>query len=357
MADLIARLRRAWRGRFRLSVTREGWWFIGITIVVGLAAMNTGNNLLYLLFAMVLSLVLASGVLSNVSLRGVSVTRNPPLRIHAGRPFLMGIALRNEKKKFPSFSVEVEDLVDGKPLDKKCYFLKIPAGRLQLTSYRHVVPRRGRTRFTGFRLSTKFPFALFRKSCAREVEGEVIVLPAVRPIAIAPPPLRGLHGDDASGRLGRRGDFHGLREYRDGDDPRDVHWRSSARRGRAMVREHEEESTLRIALYLDNALPDGEGCFDLALRDALERAVSLAASLAVHYLERGYAVRLVTRGSAAPWATSTAQSLALLRYLALLPTVDESVPFATAGETRREALLVARRGARRQGGFAQVIEA
>ena len=186
-----------------------------------------------------------------------------------------------------------------------------------------------------------------------------IVLPAVNPINLTMPPLRGNAGDEASGRLGRRGDFHGLREYRDGDDPRDVYWRSSARRGRAMVREHEDEAARRIALHIDNALPDGEGCYDLGMRDALERAVSLAASLTVHYLERGFAVRILARGSAAPWATSPAQLLTVLRFLALLPTVDESVPFArsSGGEGAAEALLVSRRGAQRPAGFAQVLEA
>src|SRR3954447_20727235 len=97
----LARWGKSWRRWTRpprrLTFTREGKYFVGITVGVGFAAINTGNNLLYLLLGMMLSLIVASGILSEVSLRGLEVTRRPPSRLHAGRPFLMGIALRNAK--------------------------------------------------------------------------------------------------------------------------------------------------------------------------------------------------------------------------------------------------------------------
>ncbi len=340
-----ARLKRIFRPPRRLRFTREGRYFVLVTLGVGFAAINTGNNLLYLLLGMMLSLIVASGILSEVSLRGLEVSRRPPSRLHAGRPFLMGIALRNGKLRLPSFSIEVEDLVDGKPLDKKCYFLKVPSGRKQQTSYRHTVARRGRHAFTGFRLSTKFPFALFRKSRNVAAACDVIVLPQVFPIATPPPSQSAALGDEQRPRRGRYGDFHGLHEFRAGDDPRDIHWRSSARRGRPMVREHEDESARRVTLFLDNALPGGAACAEPKLVDGLERAVSLAASLAVHYLERGYAVRLVARGEALPWLSGAHQIGRLLRTLALLPTVDEGVAFAAGAEPAADTLFIARRGA------------
>src|SRR5262249_6748159 len=172
-ADASVMLARLWRRRRRLRVSREGKYFIVITLGVGLAALNTGNNLLFLLLGWMCSVIVASGVLSEHSLRGLAVARQQPARIHAGRPFLMGISLKNAKSRLPSLSIEIEDLVvaepeghrkAARPLDKKCYFLKIPAGRTQSTSYRHTFSRRGLYRFAGFRVSTKFPFALFRKS-------------------------------------------------------------------------------------------------------------------------------------------------------------------------------------------------
>src|SRR5262245_33888588 len=75
------RLRRAWRPPRKLQFTREGKYFVGITIGVGFAAINTGNNLLYLLLGMMLSLIIASGIMSELSLRALTVTRQPPGRI------------------------------------------------------------------------------------------------------------------------------------------------------------------------------------------------------------------------------------------------------------------------------------
>jgi uncharacterized protein (DUF58 family) len=332
----------------RLEFTREGKYFVAITFGVGFAAINTGNNLLYLLLGMMLSLILASGVMSEVSLRTLSVTRQPPTRIYARRPFLMGIGLRNGKRRLPSFSVEVEDLVADRALDKKCYFLKLPAGRLQHTSYRHTFARRGRYTYTGFRISTKFPFALFRKSRVIELATEVIVYPQVLTVGHPPPPSGFAFGLEAQGRLGRRGEFHGLHEFREGDDPRDIHWRSTAHRGRPMVREHEDETARRISILCDNALPDGERCADELAKDGLERAISLAASLAADYLARGFAVRVITRGvESPPWLSGAWQLNRLLHALALLPAVTPDVPFAVAPEAVADPILVVRKGAAR----------
>jgi uncharacterized protein (DUF58 family) len=345
-------------GGRRYQLTREGRYFLAVTLGVALLAVATGNNLLYLLLGLMVSLLVAAHMLAQMSLAALDVRRLPPARLYAGRPFLMGISLGNTKRELPSFSIEVEDLVDDRPLDKKCYFLKLPAGRTQRTSYRHVFPRRGRTRLAGFRLSTKFPFALVRQSLEVPAPAELIVLPAVEPVPWAPPPLRGATGDERHGRLGRVGEFYGLREYRDGDDPRSVHWRSSARRGRTLVREHEDETSRQVTLFVDNALPGGAACADPALVDALERAVSRTASLATHYLERGYAVRVVARGSAAPWAQSPPQLLGLLRFLALLPTTSEDVAWALPPDARGESYYVLRRGAPRPADpRARVLEA
>ena len=99
----------------RFPPTREGWWFLLATLLVGAAAVNGGINLLFLVFGMMIFLILASGVLSELCLRGLEVTRRPPSAIHAGTPYLMGIAVRNGKRRLPTFSLEVEDLVAGQP--------------------------------------------------------------------------------------------------------------------------------------------------------------------------------------------------------------------------------------------------
>ena len=75
----------------RLRFTREGKVFIGITFGVGFAAVNTGNNLLYLVLGLLLSLVILSGVLSEIALRGLEFRRRLPRRAYAGTPALVEI--------------------------------------------------------------------------------------------------------------------------------------------------------------------------------------------------------------------------------------------------------------------------
>ena len=123
------------------------------------------------------------------------------------------------------------------------------------------------------------------------------------------------------------------------------------------MREHEEEAARRVTLFLDNALPDGELCPDELAKDGLERAISLAASLAADYLERGYAVRVVTRGDVVPpWLQGAPQLVRLLRTLALLPTTTPETPFPAVADGHAEPILVVRKGGPRAS-FQRVLEA
>jgi uncharacterized protein (DUF58 family) len=325
------RILRRWLRLRGLRPTRDGGWFILVLVGILVVALNTGNNQLYLLLGMLLTLVLSSWLLSEISLRSIVPRRQPPPRVHANHPFLMGIVLRNEKRRFPSFSIEVEDLCDDQVVDKRCYFLKIPSGRTQQTSYRHSLPRRGRYVFTAFRISTKFPFALFRASRYVEHRSEIVVYPALLSLSHLPQALLSAAGEQTAGRLGRRGAFHALRELRNGDDPRDIHWKSSARRQRLMVREYEDEAVQQVTLFVDNALSPTEAKDPQAQAD-LERVISWAASLGAYYLEHGYAVALIVRSpSPALSVLHSPSSLSrLLSTLALLETVTPDVPFQSA---------------------------
>ncbi len=318
----------------KLRFTREGRYFVGITLGVGFAAINTGNNLLYLILGMMLALIILSGVLSEISLRHVRVKREPPTRIYASRPFLMSMSVRNAKTRFPSFSIEVEDLVDGEPLDKKCYFLKIPAGRTQETSYRYLFERRGLYRYDGMRISTKFPFALFRKSREADLGAEVLVFPAIKPVPDLVSDDRRRPGEEGDLRKGRGGEFHGLREWRAGDDARDVHWRTSAHAGRLMVREWEVESARRVSVVLNNLRTDD------TQDDELEQAVSLAASIADRLLDELVEVELITHTDRVPFARGSQQRWRILTVLALLEFVPADGAVSLEGPAGARRLLV-----------------
>lgn len=366
-----ARLRRRLRPPRRLSFTREGRIIVVLAVGVGFAAINTGNNLLYLLLGWLLSFIIASGVLSEMTLRMLTVTRRPPPRIFASEPFLMEVVIKNGKPKRASYSIEVEDLQGKTPIDKRCYFLKIPESKSQRTSYRHTFVRRGLYTLTGYRLATKFPFALFRKSRDVDAPLEILVYPAR--VAVPRPPPRALtKGDAIADRLGRRGEFFGLRERRTGDDRRDVHWKSSARSGRLLVREYEDELARRVAIAVDNALPKdvreavaagsespgaigpwstGLGALTPAHDaqvSAVERAISIAASVAASYLEVGWTVELVARGTSVAPGTGRMHEAKIARALATLPYVGDDIEFAALPK-RVESVLVQPRGVAAQG--------
>ena len=360
----IGRWLRRFRPPRRLSFTREGRTVVLVALGVGFGAINTGNNLLYLLLGWVCSFIIASGFLSEATMRGLRVQRRPPPRVFAGQPFLMEISVENRKPRLASFSIEIEDLVHERPLDKKCYFLKIPAGKTQRTSYRHTFSRRGLYVFDGFRIATKFPFGLFRKSRDHDEQGEVLVYPQLVPVQ-RPAPRTESAGDATASRLGRRGDFWGLRELRQGDDRRDIHWKSSARTGRLLVREYEDELNRKVAVCVDNALPaavlaaleDGAAPPEA---DALERAISVAASLALAYLDAGWSVELIARGAHVQSSAGKPHIARILRELALLPTVGEDEPFAVPLPARTESVLVQPRGVivgGRPSNAARVVEA
>jgi uncharacterized protein (DUF58 family) len=332
---------RSLRPPKRLETTREGRYFIAITIGVGLAAINTGNNLLYLVFGWLLSTIIASGVLSEMAMRGLRVVRRPPAAVHAGRPFAIDLEVTNTKRRRASYAISVADLEAGRPTDKAVFLLKIPAGGTARASYRHTLHRRGVTRFDGVRISTRFPFGLFTKRRGAALEGEVLVYPAIRPVTL-PAPRGRRQGDAPAQKLGRRGEFFALREYREGDDRRAIHWRSSAKAGALLVRELEEESQRRAAIVLDHGLELGA---DEARARAVEEAIDLAASLAVGYLEAGYAVRVLARGAALGPFAGGGDRGPLLRGLALLPPAAPDAPFAATPSRGEDAVLVAPPGA------------
>ena len=92
-------------------ITRAGWLYFGATLLVALAALNTGNNLLFLILACLIAIILMSGILSSITLAGVELSVDLPEHIFAGQSVRASVELRNEKLTLPSFSLRVEALV------------------------------------------------------------------------------------------------------------------------------------------------------------------------------------------------------------------------------------------------------
>lgn len=316
------KLRRGLEAPRRLKITREGRYFLGITFGVGLAAINTGNNLLYLLLGVLLALILVSGIMSELALRGLSVRRRLPTRAQVGRPHLVEIEVHNKKNRLPSYAIEVEDIRANQPADKRCFFLKVSPQSTQVAAYRRTPQRRGREAHVAFRVATRFPFGLFEKSRRIEVPGELIIYPAVHTVRLPAPRARKNGAGAPTAARGGSEDLLGLRGYRAGDDVRQVHWRKSAAIGSLVLREHAAEGSPEVEIELDDvadllARPEADDerkrwleQFEIRLRDAASRAVA--------HLGRGDLIVLrTTSGIRLPGGPRTGSD-PVLRFLALL---------------------------------------
>ncbi len=303
--------------------------FLLLTFGVGFAAINTGNNLLYLLLGMLLSLIVVSGVMSELSLRGLRVTRRLPQRAQVGRPHLVEIEVHNDKKRVPSYAIEIEDLRAGQPADKRCFFLKVGPKSAQVAAYRRTPQKRGRERYVAFRVATRFPFGLFEKSREIALEGEMVNYPAVDAVELPPrAPGRRLGGAPTVGR-GGGDEIIGIRQMRDGDDPRDIYWRKSTVAGQLVLRERAIETQPDVALELEVRRPPGAGDDWSA---AFERRIRELASRAVAHVKRGEGVALRTTAGERVRIDAGVGADPLLRMLALVvptpgdPTARRSMP-------------------------------
>ncbi|MDB4984949.1 MAG: hypothetical protein JWN04_127 [Myxococcaceae bacterium] len=312
------------RYRRRLTFTREGKVFVFVTFALGFAAVNTGTNLMYLVFGFMLSLIILSGVLSERVLRQLRIVRRLPTRAFAGEPTLIEIAVQNEKERMVSYSVEITDQALSSGNDRRCYFLKLPPGAEQSASYRRVVAKRGVLQFKGFRVATRFPFALFEKWRELELLGELLVYPALTPYPFVEGAAQE-EGDQAGSSRGRGTETRELREYRSGDEVRSIHWRRTAAIGKPVVREFEREAAAVLSILLDNARPTAAAS---GWEQGFEQNVSRAAYVAERALSRGYSVEICARGSRSPMLSGGSPPDALWRYLALLPS-DAQGPLLT----------------------------
>jgi len=258
---------RAWR---RITFTVGGLAFTLGTIAVGFAAMNTGNNLLYLLLGAMLRFIVVSSWLSEQVIRDLDIERHVPRAATVGKPVRLTYSVTNHKPRLPTMALEIGEA----GLANRAFVARVPAGEAMRTRSVNTFVKRGTYPLGTVTLSTAFPFGLFVKERDLEIPGEVVVWPRTdRPVR-TPQPGGGRiphSGSAVLGAAGHRGEYRSLRTYRPGDDPRDIHWRSSARLREPVLREYERDGAETRWICLDlRAEADDEA----------EVAVEIAAALA-----------------------------------------------------------------------------
>jgi len=170
---------------------------------------------------------------------------------------------------------------------------RIPSRAQRIVRYPILGRARGRMRVGPLSVIAVDPFGMARMT--RSFEGSTPVLVTPRIVSLDGTPsarLVGGHGESQSRSIATRGDDDLLpREHRPGDDMRRIHWRATARSGELMVRREERAWRATATVVLDDRSHAHHG---RGTESTFEWAVSAAASIAVHYVEHGWRVAVVT---------------------------------------------------------------
>ncbi|HEX6280305.1 MAG TPA: DUF58 domain-containing protein, partial [Pyrinomonadaceae bacterium] len=339
--------------------TLGGAIMLGLIVIVGFSAWNTGNNLLFLVLSFLVASMIVGFIAGGLCLKKLDVKMRFPETIFAGEETSILVSIHNRKRLLSSYSVVAE--VRGKERDESIaaadlrkllpgfvadrlarapivrrtldYFAYIPRNRVTESKVPHIFPSRGRFLIKDFELSTKFPFAFFRhrrRLPARETE--LIVLPPVEPLGseIDDTPLEA--GQLISQKRGSGQDLLSLRDYLPNDDLRRVDWKATARSRGLMVREFAAEDDRKITVVLDPRIPEDEEP-KVTLREKLEseqegkspivsqrfeRAISIASSLLSHFAEQQAEIRLVIGSNGDDFGVGARHLVEGLKRLAVL---------------------------------------
>jgi uncharacterized protein (DUF58 family) len=331
---LARRVARARVGNvFDYDVTRVGIFYVVVVVLIGIAALNTGNNLLYIVVAAMLAAILVSGVASALVLYDLQLDVRLPEHVFAGRPTVGRIVLRNPRRWLASFSINVASLQwekvakrwrwqpttfsfpPGRPAGQG--WIKLPDRQLRRVAanpplqeifrgpaYFPYVPsrselaadldlkfdHRGRFQQESFGLTTRFPFAFLTKKRRVVLDREIIVYPAVEPADEFFEVLPLVTGELETFARGRGSDLHLIREYTQEDSARHVDWKATAKSGSLKVREFSREDERKVRIVFDNPAPR------VVSPAAYESAVALAASLGWHFVAENAEVSFVAQG-------------------------------------------------------------
>ncbi len=246
--------------RFRPTV--EGMIWLAVAALLLYQGWLRTINLIALLASILIALWILNGavVWSYRRLRQVAVRRQVHQEVFAGQPFVYELQIDNPTRhSFRNLTVICRDLTV--PTEG---FVPVLKPRSTAKAFGEgSTPRRGRHRWGPVEISSGFPFGLFRRRVEIDDSFETVVLPRLGHLDLQRFRrfLLGRTEYDARHQPmirqpGSQTEFHGLREFRSGDSPRWIHWRTTARVGELMIREFEEPPASDLVLVLDPWLPD-----------------------------------------------------------------------------------------------------
>ncbi len=288
----IGKFRAAIREQaFRFRITAEGIVFVIVTLAIGIAAMNTGAQLLFLVFSMMCAFWVISALLADASMRRLRIQRLIPRDISMLEPTTIRFTITNTKKRWASSSIRIVDFLAGEKALGATFASQILPGQTVDCSYQVVFPHRGTYQLRTVHVISHYPFGWIKRAFPRLMPAEILVLPSILPVSQLLETAKVDLGDYSALKKGRGTGLYGTRKYVPGESVRDVHWKLSARTNSLLVREFESDEYKRASVILDNRLPENT---DPELHQRFEMGVVLAASLVQELIRRSYQVELCT---------------------------------------------------------------
>jgi uncharacterized protein (DUF58 family) len=274
--------------RRRLRLTREGWAALAITGWVLAAALMSHASLVLLVFCLLVMALVLGSVQTFRNLRGLQVVRRLPSHAVAGRAFGLEFHAHNRRLAGAARAIAVASEIQPPPEQQPSLFLPSIGRRGHVTRRVQIMlPNRGLYRFGELEVSTRYPFGFLERSLQCGAVQELLVFPRLgrlrrRFLEVQREQHLHQHGR-RPGRSMIEADYHGLREFRPGDSSRWIHWPTTARRARLMVREFEARRNRDVAVLLEPWLPPHA---DARERAMLELAISFTATLCVELCRR-----------------------------------------------------------------------
>ena len=312
--------------RIRYRITRGGLLFTFAIVVVGLGAIVSANNLLFLIVATMLATLLVSGLVSRLCLAGLELDFQVPEHVAASRTVPGRLFVRNQKWLMPSFSVRVEAIRNPQSpaLKSGVYFPLIPAGTTLEAPVEVRFPRRGAYRQNSFAFTTSFPFGFLEKSARVTLGRETIVYPSIDPQPGFEDLFLGIAGEIETHYRGLGKDFYRIRPYENFESARHVDWKASAHTGSLQVREFAREQEQTVEVFLDRDIaPEFDAWFEHAINCCAFLCWRLSArGTSIHFRAPGFLFRQPLDGDI----------YTILKYLALVYPQRGNVLEAPLGE-------------------------
>ena len=334
----LQQLRTALARRIRYKVTRGGVLFVFAILVVGVGAIVSANNLLFLIVATMLATLLVSGLVSRLCLAGLELDFVVPEHVAAGRPVPGKLFVRNWKWFMPSFSIRVEAIreKDSPTLKSGVYFPLVAGGVTLEETVEVTFPRRGTYRHNSFGVSTTFPFGFLEKTARVTLSKEMLVYPSVDPQPGLDDLLAGIAGEIETHYRGLGRDFYRIRPYETFESARHVDWKASAHVGSLQVREFAREQEQTVEIFLDRDVPhEHDAWFERAVDCCAFLAWSLSSrGAAIHYRSNGFRFRQPEDGNI----------YGILKHLALVDPRGNQRPEPPLDETSYKVVFTASPG-------------